>query len=72
MGADEAILGVFEGKFLCKIFSPICLNGVHRHRMNHELYPDERLLKRIKIKRISCFGHVLQGKTETPEDRPSD
>ncbi|XP_059220390.1 uncharacterized protein LOC131995624 [Stomoxys calcitrans] len=34
------MLGEFERKILRKIYGPVCVNGEHRRRMNHEKYDD--------------------------------
>ena len=47
--ADEKCLDTFERKIRRKIFGPICVNVEYRRRINHELYDDVELGRRVKI-----------------------
>ena len=51
---DESVLAVFERKILRKIYGPIIVNGEYRRRMNHELYTDIDVVRRIKVQ---CCTH---------------
>jgi hypothetical protein len=60
---DKQALRVFERKILCRIHSPICIQGEWNLRTNAELdnlLGHADLVRFIKSQRLSWLGHVEQ------------